>query len=122
MGWIVPVRCSEAFPYSELRDPSWLDLRAYEALTETGAAFCIYELAGRTSPKKITADFVYLRLHGPADVPYRGQYSTQTLWGWATPISTWRGEGRDVFCYFDNDENGYAAQDALRLREMLGGG
>jgi uncharacterized protein YecE (DUF72 family) len=28
----------------ELRDPSWLDHRAYEALTEVGAAFCIYEV------------------------------------------------------------------------------
>ncbi len=29
------------------------------------------------------------------------------------------GEGRVVFCYFDNDEKGYAAQDALRLQEMI---
>jgi uncharacterized protein YecE (DUF72 family) len=103
----------------ELRDPSWLDSRAYEALAQIGAAFCIYELAGRMSPKEITADFVYIRLHGPADVPYKGQYSTKTLSGWAGAISTWAEEGREVFCYFDNDEAGYAAQDALRLQKML---
>jgi uncharacterized protein YecE (DUF72 family) len=104
----------------ELRDPSWLDHRAYEALTEVGAAFCIYELAGRMSPKEITADFVYIRLHGPENVPYMGQYATKTLAGWAGAISSWSAQGRDVFCYFDNDEAGYAAQDALRLQEMLG--
>lgn len=104
----------------ELRDPSWLDPRAYEALTEVGAAFCIYEIGGRMSPKEITADFVYIRLHGPAEEPYRGQYSTRTLSGWAGAISAWVRQGREVFCYFDNDEAGYAAQDALRLQEMLG--
>ncbi len=106
----------------ELRDPSWLNPRAYEALAQRGAAFCIYELAGRKSPKEITADFVYIRLHGPADVPYAGQYSTQNLSMWAGDISTWVNQGIEVFCYFDNDEAGYAAQDALRLREMLGSG
>jgi uncharacterized protein YecE (DUF72 family) len=111
----------EQYRYAfELRDPSWLDPRAYEGLTETGAAFCIYELAGRMSPKEITADFVYIRLHGPEDVPYKGQYSTKTLSGWAGAISTWVRQGREVFCYFDNDEAGYAAQDALRLQKMLG--
>jgi len=104
----------------ELRDPSWLDPKTYEALREIGAGFCIYELAGRMSPKEITADFVYIRLHGPADVAYKGQYSTKTLSGWAGAISTWAGQGREIFCYFDNDEAGYAAQDALRLQEMLG--
>jgi uncharacterized protein YecE (DUF72 family) len=103
----------------ELRDPSWLDQRAYEALTEIGAAFCIYEFAAQVSPKEITADFVYIRLHGPVDVPYKGQYSPKTLSEWAGDISTWAGEGREVFCYFDNDEVGYAVQDALRLEELL---
>jgi uncharacterized protein YecE (DUF72 family) len=28
-------------------------------------------------------------------------------------------EGLDVYCYFDNDEAGYAAQDALRLQQMM---
>ncbi|MFO7783877.1 MAG: DUF72 domain-containing protein [Thermodesulfobacteriota bacterium] len=106
----------------ELRDPSWLDHRAYEALKEVGAALCIYEFAGRTSPKEITADFVYIRLHGPEAVPYKGQYPTKTLSGWAGAISAWSEQGRDVFCYFDNDEAGYAAQDALRLQKMLRSG
>jgi len=106
----------------ELRDPTWLDPQAYEALTEVGAAFCIYELAGRRSPKEITADFVYIRLHGPENLPYKGQYETKTLAGWAGAISTWSAQGRDVFCYFDNDEAGYAAQDALRLQKMLRSG
>ena len=103
----------------EFRDPSWFDPRAYESLSKHGAAFCIYELAGQLSPKQITADFVYIRLHGPAEEPYRGQYHVNVLSGWAGAFSTWTEEGREIFCYFDNDEAGYAAQDALRLQEML---
>jgi uncharacterized protein YecE (DUF72 family) len=27
-------------------------------------------------------------------------------------------QGKEIFCYFDNDEAGYSAQNALRLQEM----
>jgi uncharacterized protein YecE (DUF72 family) len=102
----------------EFRDESWIDDRVFEALSEEGVAFCIFDLDGRLSPQEVTADFVYIRLHGP-DGPYRGQYPTRTLAGWAGAISTWSGQGKDIYCYFDNDEAGYAPLDALRLRDML---
>jgi uncharacterized protein YecE (DUF72 family) len=102
----------------EFRDPTWFDNRAYEMMSEHGAAFCIYELAGLLSPKEITADFIYTRLHGPGEA-YRGQYDINVLAGWAGAFSTWVRQGKEIFCYFDNDEAGYAAQDALRLQEMF---
>ena len=104
----------------EFRDPSWFDPQTYRVLEARDAAFCIYELAGRLSPKEVTADFVYIRLHGPKG-PYQGQYGTKVLSGWAGAISAWVRQGKEVFCYFDNDEAGYAAQDALKLQEMIGG-
>lgn len=109
----------EGFRYTfEFRDSSWFDPQVYEILKRHNAAFCIYELAGRTSPKEVTADFIYVRLHGPQGA-YQGQYSEAVLSGWAGAFSKWAGQGREIFCYFDNDEAGYAAQDALALREML---
>ncbi len=102
----------------EFRDPTWVVPSVYEALREIGAAFCIFELSGYLTPKEITADFVYIRLHGP-DGAYKGEYDTSTLAGWAGAISHWAKEGRDVFCFFDNDECGYAARNALRLDKML---
>jgi uncharacterized protein YecE (DUF72 family) len=33
----------------------------------------------------------------------------------------WRREGRDVWCFFDNDVKSAAPKDAKRLLEMLGG-
>ena len=102
----------------EFRDPSWFDEDVYEALTDRGAAFCIYDLAGRESPRKVTSDMVYIRLHGPGGA-YEGQYGDDALSGWASAIGKWRDEGRDVYCYFDNDQSGYAPQDALRLQALL---
>jgi uncharacterized protein YecE (DUF72 family) len=103
----------------EFRDTSWFNSHAYEMMSKHGVAFCIYELAGLLSPKEVTTDFIYIRLHGPAEEPYRGQYDSNVLAGWAGALSTWASQGKEIFCYFDNDEAGYAAQDALRLQEML---
>ena len=102
----------------EFRDPSWVNQEACRLLGEYGAAFCIYELAGRVTPREVTADFVYIRLHGPGGA-YQGRYPRETLAAWAGEISAWAAQGREVFCYFDNDEAGYAALNALELQEML---
>jgi uncharacterized protein YecE (DUF72 family) len=103
----------------EFRDESWFDPRVYEALSRAGAAFCIFELAGLRSPREVTADFVYIRLHGP-DGAYQGEYGKNGLAPWAAQFSAWARQGRDVYCYFDNDQAGYAARDALLLKQMLG--
>lgn len=102
----------------EFRDPSWFDPEVYEALAESDAAFCIYELAGVLSPREVTADFVYIRLHGPG-AAYQGEYGRKGLAPWAGAIGDWIRQGREVYCYFDNDQSGFAPRDARRLREMM---
>jgi uncharacterized protein YecE (DUF72 family) len=76
-------------------------------------------MEGFETPHVATADFVYLRLHGPGG-KYQGSYSDDELGRYAGFINGHKGAGRDVYCYFDNDENAYAAQNALRLRELAG--
>lgn len=102
----------------EFRNATWFCEEAYELLSEAGASFCIYELAGTLSPEKLTSDLVYIRLHGPKG-PYQGNYSEAALAGWAGRIQSWSLEGKEVRCYFDNDDSGYAPQNALRLSEIL---
>lgn len=98
----------------EFRDESWFDPAVYDALAARGAAFCLYDLAGRHSPEVVTADFVYLRLHGP-EAAYEGSYSVRYLARLAARLQSWRREGRDCFVFFDNDAEGQAPKDALRL-------
>ncbi|MGD8938638.1 MAG: DUF72 domain-containing protein [Gammaproteobacteria bacterium] len=110
---------SRDFRYTfEFRDRSWINPQVLELLSQYQAAFCIYELNGYMSPKEITTDFVYIRLHGP-NGPYEGSYSKRTLSGWAGVISAWQKRGLSTYCYFDNDQAGYAPDNALSLSAML---
>ncbi len=102
----------------EFRDPSWFCEAVDDLLRDHACAFCIYHLAGRQSPLTVTAPFVYIRLHGP-DGPYQGRYGRDGLRDWAKRIRAWAEEGRTVYCYFDNDQNAYAVEDARTLQDLL---
>ncbi len=102
----------------EFRDKSWFVDPAYEALQEQGAAFCMYEFGDFRSPTEVTADFAYIRLHGPLG-RYSGLYDSAALAVWAERMEGWKAEGKDCYCYFDNDERGYAIQNAGELKRML---
>jgi uncharacterized protein YecE (DUF72 family) len=102
----------------EFRDDSWFEEPIETLLSERGAAFCIYDFAGRESPHFVTSDFVYMRLHGPAE-PYKNRYERKMLSRWADSIMRWVNEGKDVFCYFDNDEMAYAVENASTLKQMI---
>jgi uncharacterized protein YecE (DUF72 family) len=103
----------------EFRHPSWHVPRVYEILRKHNAAFCIFELAGFHSPLEITADFAYVRLHGPGG-KYQGSYSDEAIAEWAHRVRSWR-HLREVHVYFDNDQAGYAAENALRLKKAVQG-
>ena len=103
----------------EFRNPTWNIPEVYEVLRRHNAAFCIYELAGYQSPIEITADFTYVRLHGPGN-KYQGDYGGSRLRTWAKRVEDWRGKLKHVFVYFDNDQAGFAPKNALELKRMLG--
>lgn len=102
----------------EFRDDSWFTDAVYATLAANNIALCLYQLEGRLSPQLITADYVYIRLHGPGKA-YEGKFRTDDLAGWADKITIWRQQGRDVYIFFNNDQNGYAPANALELKEML---
>jgi uncharacterized protein YecE (DUF72 family) len=111
----LPTRWRYAF---EFRNPTWYHPDVYALLNKHDCAFCIYELAGHLSPPEVTASFVYVRLHGPG-AKYSGSYTDRQLKSWAKKIRGCADEGKDVFVYFDNDEAGYAAFNAQRLKELI---
>ncbi len=102
----------------EFRNPTWNVSEVYEILRRHNAAYCIYELAGFLSPLEVTADFAYVRLHGPGN-KYQGDYSAATLRTWASRIEQWRKDLKHVFVYFDNDQAAFAAKNALELKGMI---
>src|SRR5690242_19617840 len=61
----------------EFRELSWLRDDVNVALRKHNAALCIYELAGYHTDFTITADWTYVRLHGPAAGKYQGNYSDE---------------------------------------------
>ena len=101
----------------EFRNATWSVPQVYDLLKQHNIAYCIFDLAGSHSPIQVTADFAYVRLHGPGG-KYQGSYSDEKLNEWAKQISRWRAELRAIHVYFDNDQAGYAAQNALRLKEL----
>lgn len=104
----------------EFRDPDWFHRSVYRALREHGVALCIHDLV-EDHPRLVTADWTYLRFHGPSPTrPYTGRYPVQALSGAARRIRAHLDAGRDVYAYFDNDADGAAVHDALRLAGYLG--
>ncbi len=102
----------------EFRHPTWNTSETYKLLAKHNAAYCIFDLAGYLSPLEITADFSYIRLHGPGG-KYQGSYSDAALRKWASTIAEWSKKLAAVYIYFDNDDSGYAPRDALRLKTLL---
>jgi uncharacterized protein YecE (DUF72 family) len=112
----LPKRHRYAF---ELRDPRWFSNDVRKVLSAHDCAFCVFDIGGLQSPEWLTAGFAYLRLHGPGQ-KYQGSYEDTQLRHWAKLIRGFVRQNADVYCYFDNDEKGFAPHDALRLRKMLG--
>jgi uncharacterized protein YecE (DUF72 family) len=103
----------------EFRDESWHVRAVYNLLRRYNAAFCIFDLSGKETPHEITADFTYVRFHGPGEARYAGSYPSQVLENWAERLRTWRKDLADVYVYFNNDVGGHAIKNAQALRERL---
>jgi uncharacterized protein YecE (DUF72 family) len=102
----------------ELRNSTWRTEEVYRLLRKRNAAFCIYELAGYHTEFTLTANFAYVRLHGPGGA-YAGSYDRAALHRWAGRIREWKKELRAIHVYFDNDQAGYAAENARTLKELV---
>ncbi|MCG2686295.1 DUF72 domain-containing protein [Candidatus Parcubacteria bacterium] len=103
----------------EFRHPSWFKTKVYQLLKEHNRALVVADTPNYPLVKKTTADFAYLRLHGREKL-YASNYTPEQLKGWGGLIKRWHTQGKDIFIFFDNDAQGYAPQNALQLKEILG--
>jgi uncharacterized protein YecE (DUF72 family) len=104
----------------EFRDETWLVPEVYRLLRRYKAAFCIHDFADMKIPLELTANFTYVRFHGPTSAKYFGSYSTEQLQVWAERIREWSRELSGIYAYFNNDPGGAAVRNALELKQLLG--
>ena len=128
-----PIRHAIEVRHESFRDPAFADL-----LRNAGVALAISDAPGWPCFEEVTADFVYVRLHG-AEQLYASAYSDAALDRWAARVRAWAA-GReppdaakitasatpavpcDVYVYFDNDAKVHAPFDALGLLRRLEAG
>lgn len=106
----------------EVRSHSFDTPEFFDILRRHNVASVIADTAGKW-PRltRITADFVYVRLHGEA-VLYESGYDAESLDRWAATIRQWLAGDRDCYLYFDNDVKVRAPYDAMALAQRLGAG
>lgn len=121
----------------EIRHESFVDEAFIRLLRRYKIALVVADTAGKWPYKEdVTADFVYLRLHGDKEI-YASGYTAKALGRWAERVRAWsRGSqpgdahliasqaprsrrARDIYCYFDNDAKVKAPFDAASLSKKL---
>jgi uncharacterized protein YecE (DUF72 family) len=121
----------------EIRHDSFIHPDFVALLRKYKVALVVADTAGKWPQREdVTADFMYLRLHGAEEL-YASGYTDEALDRWAARIDAWRHGGepgdaqrisdkpapkrasRDIYCYFDNDIKVRAPFDARRLIDRL---
>jgi uncharacterized protein YecE (DUF72 family) len=103
----------------EFRHETWLHPDVMALLRERGVALAIGDDARRASdPLEVTADFTFVRLHYGTR-GRRGNYSESELEEWAERLRGLAAQA-ECFAYFNNDWEGFAIRNALRMKALLG--
>jgi uncharacterized protein YecE (DUF72 family) len=99
----------------EVRHNTFKNAAVPALLQEHNVALVVADTAGKWPLlTEITADFMYVRLHGDVEL-YTSGYSEEALDRWAAMIRGWDASALDVYVYFDNDVKVRAPFDALSL-------
>lgn len=105
--------CRQVF---EFRHPSWFCSSVYDILKNADMAICIADYPECSKNAPDIASFLYLRRHGTGGQLYGGCYSEEQLQHDAKFIKL---KKKDCYIYFNNDANGYAVKNAIRLKEFF---
>lgn len=102
----------------EFRHASWFAPEVTELLRAHGVALVIGDRpeVHAFQTHELTADWTFVRFHWGSR-GRRGNYSDSELREWAERIRSWPVE--ECFLYFNNDWEGFAPRNALRLRGLL---
>jgi uncharacterized protein YecE (DUF72 family) len=103
----------------EVRHSSWINDDFFDLLLHYGIGFVIADSGDRYPYyEKVTTDFVYLRFHG-RETLYASDYNETDLQFYATKMTNWLNDNKEVWAFFNNDYFGFAIKNALRLKQLL---
>ena len=123
-----PIRHALEIRHESFRDPGFVKL-----LRQHKIGLVVADTVEWPLLMDVTADFVYVRLHGSTQL-YASGYGPRALAKWAGRIRAWaegrEAEGdhigppapkrqRDVYVYFDNDAKVRAPVDAQALMRLI---
>jgi uncharacterized protein YecE (DUF72 family) len=101
----------------EVRHASWFADPVLALLERYGSALAWSDWPDFTPPPVVTADFVYLRRHGPGAL-FASAYEDAAL---RADLELLRGLAvESAYVFFNNDIHGHAPRDAMRMMAMLG--
>jgi uncharacterized protein YecE (DUF72 family) len=103
----------------EFRHKSWFCEETYELLRKHDAAVCRASSPGFPDVDVVTAGHCYLRMHGGSAL-YASKYTDDELAHWAAVVRGYLRKGLDCYIYFNNDAHGYAVENALTLKGLVG--
>lgn len=116
----------------EFRHKTWFSHNLYNLLKRYNSAWVIADSPRYPKTEEVTADFIYIRMHG-SKVLFSSKYTKKELQDLAQKIRTlsstgtlaavhslkkWQKQGLDIYCYFNNDAQGFAIENAKQLLKL----
>lgn len=102
----------------EFRNQTWYTKSVFDVLKKNNLGFCIHDHRDGPSPEEITADFIYIRFHGPGGY-YQSKYNNEELNNYELEIKNFLRKKLDVYAYFNNDFQAFAIDNAKMLKSLL---
>lgn len=105
----------------EFQHESWFDEGVFDLLDRHGAGFVVSVIAGREPILRATGRLAYVRYHNTdPDWRYGGSFEADDLAPWPARLEQLTAGVRPAYCYFNNDNHGYAAFNAEALTALVG--
>jgi len=96
----------------EFRHESWFDDEIFDLLKSRNITLCIADTDALSTPKKMTADYGYLRLR-------REDYTDTDVKSWSEFVCEQKSNWKDAFIYFKHEESGIGPKLARQMMELL---
>jgi len=102
----------------EFRNKYWLNEEVYAMLKKYKVALVAGQSSRYPMMRHVTANFAYIRMHGPKEL-FASKYTSEQLAEWATYLRSISSDITHAYVYFNNDFHGYALENAKELATLL---